>query len=57
MGYPSVFDARYPRDDWSVLTVMFVKWDNGYAKRIALAYIHRDAWKEAVPQAKPVLLA
>jgi hypothetical protein len=57
MGYPSVFDARYPRDYWSVLTVMFVKWDKGYAKRIALAYIHRDAWKEAVPQVKPVLLA
>jgi hypothetical protein len=56
MGYPSIFDVRFPRNDWSVLTVMFVKWDKGYAKRIALAYIHRDAWKEADPRVKPVLL-
>jgi hypothetical protein len=56
-GYPSVFDSRFPRNDWSVLTVMFVKWDNSYAKRMALAYIHRDAWKEAEPSVKPFLLA
>jgi hypothetical protein len=57
MGFPSLFNARYPRSDWSILTIMFVKWSKGYAKRIALAYVHRDAWKEADPKVKPILLA
>ena len=57
MGYPSSFGDRYPRLDWSVLTVMFVKWDNGYGKRIALGYIHKVAWTEAGPVGKPILLA
>ena len=55
-GYPSFFDIRYPKDDFSIFTVMFVRWNKGYAKRVALAYIHRDAWKEAGPKVKPVLL-
>jgi len=57
MGYPSFFGGRYPRSNWSVLTVMFVKWDNGYGKRIALGYIHKVAWTEAGPVCKPILLA
>jgi hypothetical protein len=56
IGHPSFFDACYPRNDWSILTIMLVKWNGDYAKRIALAYIHRDAWKEAGPKAKPILL-
>lgn len=57
MGYPSFFGSRYPRFDWSVLTVMFVKWDNGYGKRMALGYIHKVAWTEAGPVVRPILLA
>jgi len=57
IGYPSFFSDRYPRSDWSVLTVMFVKWDDGYGKRIALGYIHKVAWTEAGPVGKPILLA
>jgi hypothetical protein len=57
MGYPSVFDSRYSREEWSIFTIMIVKWGKGYAKRIALGYIHRDAWKDADPKVKDVLLA
>lgn len=57
MGYPGFFDARYSRDDWSVLTAMVIKWHEGCAERIALGYIHRDAWKEACPNVKAILLA
>ena len=57
IGYPSFFSDRYPRSDWSVLTVMFVKWDDGYGKRMALGYIHKVAWTEAGPVVKPILLA
>jgi hypothetical protein len=57
MGYPCFFGDRYPRSDWSVLTVMFVKWKDGYGKRMALGYIHKVAWTEAGPVFKPILLA
>ncbi|KAE9376422.1 HET-domain-containing protein [Stipitochalara longipes BDJ] len=57
MGYPSIFDLQYPRDEWSIFTIMLAKWDKGYAKRLALGYIHRDAWKEADPKVKDILLA
>ncbi len=56
-GYPSFFGGRYPRSSWCVLTVMFLKWDDGYEKRIALGYIHKVAWTEAGPVGKPILLA
>jgi hypothetical protein len=57
IGYPSFFSERYPRSDWSVLTVMFVKLKDGYGKRMALGYIHKVAWTEAGPAVKPILLA
>ncbi len=56
-GYPSIFDARYSRSDWSILTALLVKWDKGHAQRLALAYMNTDAWKEAGPKEKLVLLA
>jgi hypothetical protein len=56
-GYPSLLSYRYPRSDWSVLTVIFVKCYDGYGKRIALGYIHKVAWTEAGPVGKPILLA
>jgi hypothetical protein len=57
MGYPSFFGGRYPRSDWSVLTVMLVKWDNGYRKRMALGYIHKVAWTDTGPVVRQILLA
>ncbi|KAM3066308.1 hypothetical protein ACMFMG_003181 [Clarireedia jacksonii] len=63
LGYPAVFDGSYrlagATDKLSVLTVLLVRWYevDRCSRRLALAYVHAEAWKEAQPKMKEIWLA
>lgn len=56
-GHPTFYESGFPNHEWAVLTVLFVKWEDGYAYRVALGYVHKDPWQEAGPRQKQIRLA
>ncbi|KAJ4345529.1 uncharacterized protein N0V89_011662 [Didymosphaeria variabile] len=50
-------DAHYDDREWCLLNVMLVTWKcDGVAERVAVGYIHCDAWREACPSTRIVHL-
>jgi hypothetical protein len=50
-------EARYEDREWCLLNVMLVTWKSGgVAERIAVGYIHCDAWRKAEPVTRVVHL-
>jgi hypothetical protein len=50
-------EARYEDREWCLLNVMLVTWKSGgVAERIAVGYIHCDAWRKVEPVTRVVHL-
>ncbi|KAF2116525.1 heterokaryon incompatibility protein-domain-containing protein [Lophiotrema nucula] len=53
IGY---LEKEYPFSEWSLLNVMLIRWKDEQAERVSIGVIHEEAFNEAGPVKKHILL-
>lgn len=55
--YNLICDRRiFPFSPWCLLNIMLIEWKGDRAERLAIGLIHEDAWSNAVPTKKHIIL-